>query len=98
MARHLRMGLGASALLQAGPIGVGSRSGWTQTFDVEDDGVKARVKTVTLVVRDCTIDWILAAAQGVAPSDGFAAIERDFDAWWQTFRLDANPQLAGAPW
>ena len=82
MARHLVIGLPNRDLVQAGPLVVAGRDAWTQTFDTVQDGVSVRVKTVTLVVGDCTLDWILSA------SGPFEPAEAAFDAWWQSIRLD----------
>lgn len=82
MARSLVLGIRERSLRQAGPIVVAGRSGWSQTFDTRSDGVAVRVKTVTVVIDDCTYDWTLAA------TGDFALAERAFDAWWGTFRLD----------
>ena len=89
MARHLVMGLPQRTLVAAGPIEVDGRNAWTQTFDTLEAGRGARLKTVTLVLDRCTLDWILMAA-GSPP---FEEAERAFDAWWQGFRLapEANP-------
>jgi hypothetical protein len=52
-----------------------------------------RVKTVTLVLDRCTLDWILAAG-GSRP---FEQAERAFDSWWQAFRFapEADPAEEG---
>jgi hypothetical protein len=87
MARHLVIGLGGRerTLVRAGPVVVDGRNGWTQTFALRRDEEHLQVKTVTLVVGDCTFDWALVSA------GDFARAERDFDTWWSTFRLDARP-------
>jgi hypothetical protein len=82
MARHLVIGLPNRNLVQAGPLVVAGRNAWTQTFDTVRDDVTVRVKTVTVVVGDCTLDWILSA------TEPFQAAEASFDAWWQSIRLD----------
>jgi hypothetical protein len=64
-------------------VTVGLVEGWTLTFDTAQDGVPIRVKTVTLVHDRCSYDWILSARRG------FEASEPSFDAWWQSFVLDA---------
>ena len=80
LSRHLVIGVDRQVLEQAGPTVVDGRNAWTQTFDTPE-GV--RIKTVTAVVSDCVIDWILAARQG----PGFEDAERAFDAWWSASRL-----------
>jgi hypothetical protein len=82
MARHLVIGLPDRTPIAEGPIQVAGREGWTQTFDTVKDGVSVRVKTVTLVVADCSFDWILATPAAFEPA------EQAFDAWWSSFRLD----------
>ena len=84
MSRHLVMGLGERTLLAAGPLLVAGRGGWTQTVEFDRDGVPLRLKTVTLVVNDCTFDWILVA------SGPFEPAEQAFDAWWGSFQLGAR--------
>jgi hypothetical protein len=80
LSRHLVIGVDGQLLQQAGPAVVDGRNAWTQTFDTPE-GV--RIKTVTAVVGDCVIDWILAAQRG----PGFEDAERAFDAWWSASRL-----------
>ena len=53
-----------------------------QTLDVRQDGSVVRLKTVTAVVEGCALDWVLS----VGGDHDFEAAERDFDAWWQSFR------------
>lgn len=84
MARHLVIRLPERELVSAGPVAVAGRSGWVQVFETHEHGVDVRVKTVTLVARDCTFDWVLAS------TGSFEAAELDFDAWWETFRLGAR--------
>jgi hypothetical protein len=82
MARHLVIGFRDRELVAAGPVAVDGRGGWAQVFDTGSEGLAVRVKTVTLVVGDCAFDWILAAHEPIG------SVEQDFDAWWQSFRLD----------
>lgn len=89
MARHLLIGVDDWELRQAGPVLVAERDGWTQTFDTLRRGVVVRVKTVTLVARGCSFDWVLATA------GPFEEAERAFDAWWNSFRLGTEPALMG---
>jgi hypothetical protein len=89
MARHLVMGERARKLVAARPIEVAGRSGWMQSFEVERDSKPVRVETLTLVVGDCTFDWVLASA------GDFAAAEAAFRAWWESFRL--GPRHAEEP-
>jgi hypothetical protein len=82
MARHLVIGFRDRELVAAGPVAIDGRGGWTQAFDTGSEGATVRVKTVTLVAGDCAFDWILAAREPIG------SVEQDFDAWWQSFRLD----------
>jgi hypothetical protein len=84
MARHLVIGVEDRTLVRAGPVRVAGRSGWTQTLETRRGDVPVLVKTVTLVVGDCTFDWILVAAGPFAPAEGA------FDRWWASFRLGAR--------
>jgi hypothetical protein len=81
-ARNLLIGLPERTLVTAGPTQVDGRDAWTQTFDMVQEGGSVRVKTVTLVVADCSFDWTLAT------SGDFEPAEQAFDAWWGSFRLD----------
>ncbi len=88
LARHLLIGVPDRTLRAAGPDEVDGRSAWTQTVDVAG-GV--RLKTVTTVMDDCVVDWILAA-----PADAnFAPAERAFDRWRETFRLEGRSSAEG---
>ena len=91
MARHLVIGIPDRTTLASGPIEIGGRSGWVQTFDAVRDGAVVRVKTVSLVADGCSFDWMLASAGAFEPA------ERAFDAWWQSFRLDPERYGEAAP-
>ena len=91
MARHLRIGLPGYTLRQSGPVGIGGHGGWSQTLDTLEDGVGVRVKTVTVVAGDCTLDWILVA------SSSFESAEMDFDVWVSSVQLPGDPALAERP-
>ena len=83
LARHLLIGVSPRTLREAGPTEVDGRSAWTQTVDAAG-GV--RLKTVTTVMDDCVVDWILAAPAGA----NFELAERAFDRWRATFRLEGR--------
>ena len=89
MARHLRIGLPPYTLRQAGPVAVAGRSGWSQTLDTLQDREAVRVKTVTLVVEGCTLDWVLVSSRV------FEEAEPDFDRWVDSLRLPEEPLRAG---
>ena len=89
MARHLTIGVPDLTLLAAGPVALEGRSGWAQTFDTRKEGVRVRVKTVTLVASDCTFDWVLVTPGPWPPA------ETAFDSWWGSFRL--GPEYDAAP-
>ena len=78
MARHLLIGVPDRELESAGPVEVAGLDGWSQTF-VSGDAPSVRIKTITVVRGDCTVDWVLAS------TGDFATAETDFDAWWQSF-------------
>jgi hypothetical protein len=82
MARHLLIGLRHREIVASTPVAVDGRSGWQQTFEIHGDPSGVRVETVTVVVGDCTLDWILAGRAEDTES------EAAFEAWWQSFRLD----------
>lgn len=85
LARHLRIGLAEHELLHAGPVAVDGRAAWEQRIGLETRaGERVQIKTVTAVARGCSYDWLLAAP-GISER-----VERDFDAWWQGFRLPAE--------
>ncbi len=84
MARHLVIGMPERTLVAAGPLEVAGRGGWTQTLELDRDGVAVRLKTVTLVVADCTFDWVLVSTGAFEPA------EAAFDAWWGSFQLGSR--------
>lgn len=83
MARHLLIGVRDRDLLESQPVEVDGRGGWRQSFEVRRGVAGVRVETVTVVAGACTLDWILARPAGDAEPDP------SFEAWWQSFRLDA---------
>ncbi len=89
MARHLLIRLKPRDVIASRPIQVAGRSGWLQVVDTAVEGRPVRLKTVTLVVGDCSFDWVLAS------SGNFESAEAEFDAWWQSLRLDAADQGEG---
>jgi len=84
MARHLLIGLTPRDVVESHSVSVDGRSGWLQVVDTAFDGKPVRLKTVTLVVGDCSFDWVIATS-----ADPIAA-EAEFDAWWQSFRADTS--------
>ena len=84
MARSLLIKVEARDIVVSRPIPVDGRSGWLQVVNTGEDGRPVRQKTVTLVVGDCSFDWSLAT------SADFGSAEVEFDAWWQSFRLEAT--------
>jgi hypothetical protein len=90
-ARSLLIGVGTRVLRQSGPVAVGTTEGWSQVLDVEEEARVLRLKTVTLVTADCTVDFMLIAG------DEFESVEPGFDRWWQSFELlDTPPRGAGS--
>ncbi len=84
LARQLLIGVEDRTLRQAGPVLIAGRNGWGQLFEVRNGTRTARLKTITVVVDQCVVDWVL-----VGTSD-FGVVERSFDAWWSTFQLPAS--------
>jgi hypothetical protein len=83
LARHLRIGIPANVVREAGPVELGGLAGWQQVFDADAARGAVRVKTVTFVANGCALDWVLIARNG----DDFESAERDFDAWWHTLAV-----------
>ena len=92
LARHLRIGIPANVVREAGPVELGSLAGWQQVFDVDAPRGAVRMKTVTFSVNGCALDWVLIARE----TNGFEAAESDFDAWWHTLAVEAAPGTATA--
>ena len=90
LARHLRIGIPAHVVREAGPVEIAALEGWQQVFDADAPGGAVRVKTVTFAANGCTLDWVLVARD----ASGFEQAESDFDAWWQT--LAVEPAGGGA--
>jgi hypothetical protein len=91
LARSLLIGVSAKVLRQSGPVAVGPWAGWSQVVDVGEDPARAlHLKSVTLVAEECTVDFVLVAR------DDFAALEPDFDRWWQSFEYPAARPGAGS--
>jgi hypothetical protein len=84
LARHLRIGIPANVVREAGPVALGEVSGWQQVFDADAEGGAVRVKTVTFAANGCALDWILIARE----AERFEQAERDFDAWWHTLAVE----------
>ena len=92
LARHLRIGIPANVVREAGPVEIGSLAGWQQVFDVDAPRGAVRMKTVTFAVNGCALDWALIARE----AEGFEAAEQEFDAWWGTLAVDPTPGTATA--
>jgi hypothetical protein len=83
LARSLLIGVGPRVLRQSGPVAVGEIQGWSQVLDVQEGERVVRLKSVTLVAGECTLDFLLVAG------DDFEAAEPGFDAWWQSLEAPA---------
>lgn len=92
LARHLRIGIPANVVREAGPVEIGPLAGWQQVFDVDAARGAVRMKTVTFAVNGCALDWALIARD----AERFEAAEPDFDAWWHTLAVDPTPGTATA--
>jgi hypothetical protein len=82
MARHLLIGLRERELVEAHPVVIAGTSGWMQVVDTSNAGYPVRLKTITLVVRQCSFDLVL----GSTPAR-FATVEPVFDVWWGGFHF-----------
>ena len=85
MARHLLIGLRDRDLIEAHPVEIAGTSGWLQVVDTSSAGHPVRLKTVTLVVSQCSFDLVLGATRA-----RFATVEPVFDAWWGGFHFTAD--------
>jgi len=92
LARHLRIGIPAHVVREAGPVEVGGLAGWEQVFDADAQRGAVRVKTVTFAANGCALDWVLIARD----ASGFEQAERDFDAWWQTLAVEPQASTPAA--
>ncbi len=86
MARQLVIGIKPRRIEDSEAVRVDGRPAWRQT--IESGSV--RVRTVTAVAGDCTVDWMLTLA-GPGPHDD---AEAAFEAWVASFRLDGLPGLS----
>ena len=89
-ARSLLIGVEQKTLRQSGPVAVGPWPGWSQQFDLGEPPRALHLKTVTVVARDCTVDFLLMAG------DDFQAAEPGFDAWWKSFEMSGAPEEAAS--
>ena len=86
LARHLRIGIPANVVREAGPLELGPLAGWQQVFDADAQRGAVRVKTVTFVANDCALDWVLLARD----AEDFERAQGDFDAWWRTLSVESQ--------
>ncbi len=89
MARQLVIGIESRRIVDSEAVQVDGLAAWRQT--IESRGV--RVKTVTTVAGDCTVDWMLTLS-GPGPHDD---AEAAFEAWLASFRLAGMTDLPGLP-
>jgi len=87
-ARNLLIGVGPRKIYRSGPMALGRDQGWSQTFDIDAEGIPLRVKTVTLVSGGCTFDWVL-----VSPGP-LRDVEESFDSWWSSFERGGGDRSA----
>lgn len=86
LARHLVIGLPDRSRLEARAVLVDGRPGWLQRYEIRVDASRRRLTSVTTVVHECVIDFVLVEAD--AP--GGAAAE--FDRWWGSFQWMTRDQ------
>ena len=87
LARHLVIGLPDRSLLEARAVVVDGRPGWLQRYELSVDAATRRLTSVTTVVRECVIDFVLVEPH---PASGSA---QEFERWWGSFRWNAKPQV-----
>ncbi len=92
LARHLRIGIPAYVVREAGPVELGALTGWQAVFDADAAGGAVRVKTVTFAANGCALDWVLVARDASA----FEQAESDFEAWWHTLAVEPQSGAAAA--
>jgi hypothetical protein len=79
LARQLIIGIEPRVVEQGRPSSVDGYEAWEQVVRSRD----VRLRTVTAVVGDCSVDWILTTSTS-GPID---EADRAFDAWRETFQL-----------
>jgi hypothetical protein len=91
LARHLRFGLSDYRLRRSGEVRVSGMPAWMQILEVSSGSASVGVKTVTLVLKECIFDFVLAARTR------FEEAERAFDGWLETFRIGTENASGGGP-
>ena len=93
LSRDLLVGIGPRRLLRSGPVELDAGRGWTRSYVTRGREPVLYIKTVTVLGRGCTFDWLL-----ITPGDADLAaergLERGFDEWWASFQLDAERNVA----
>ncbi len=90
MARHLVIGIPERTLREGGPRQIAGQSGWGQTLDARLGQKTVRIKTLTFVAADCVYDLLLVTEGEFEPA------EKTFDAWAESFSLDASEVAGGS--
>ena len=80
LARELLIGLEGREVVEEGGVTVDGAPGWAMAVRATDEGRAARLWTVTRLLGECSLDWIL-----VVPGSG-EAFTADFADWWDSFR------------
>jgi hypothetical protein len=88
LARHLVIGLPDRSRLEGRAVLVDGRPGWLQRYEVRLDASTRRLTSVTTVVRECVIDFVL-----VEP-DAAPGSAQEFERWWGSFRWPVASQVA----
>jgi hypothetical protein len=94
LARHLVIGLEPREFVQAGPVALADRPGWSQAYRIRPEGgaPPLHFESVTLLDAGCALDWLLVAREG--DREAIAA----FDRWWRSFEFAPGAGDAeGAP-
>jgi hypothetical protein len=87
LARHLVIGLPDRSRLEARAVLVDGRPGWLQRYEVTVDASTRQLTSVTTVVRECVIDFVLVEPRA-APGSA-----QEFERWWGSFRWNVKPQV-----
>jgi hypothetical protein len=87
LARHLVIGLPDRSRLEARAVSVDGRPGWLQRYEIRLDGSSRRLTSVTTVVRECVIDFVLVEP-APAPEP-----PPEFERWWRSFHWNPKPEV-----
>jgi len=81
-ARQLLFGVDERGRVDGFEVDLQGLEGWVQRVHVSEKDHSVALKTVTVVDRTCTLDWVLVQRPDVPPE---RSLERVFDRWWRSF-------------